>query len=47
VALATDGNIWCLPGAYIDEGRGGDESSAWLAPTRRISKIENIFDARN
>jgi hypothetical protein len=46
VALSADGTFWRLPGSRIEVGAGADESLSWLAPSRRTSKIENIFGAK-
>jgi ABC-type transport system involved in multi-copper enzyme maturation permease subunit len=42
VALAADGTIWGWP----RQDRNSGDSDAWLAPSRRPARIENILDAR-
>jgi ABC-type transport system involved in multi-copper enzyme maturation permease subunit len=43
VALAADGSLWCLAPMPTPAGWSDEDSEAWLAPSRRFSKIENIL----
>ena len=45
VGLSADGTFWDLPSAEANIGSGYDNRVPWLAPSRRASKIENIFGA--
>ncbi len=44
MALAADGTFWELPGGVSNDW--GYNGEPLLAPSRRMSKIENIFGAK-
>jgi ABC-type transport system involved in multi-copper enzyme maturation permease subunit len=45
VGLSADGTFWDLPRTGVHIGFGYDDEMPLLAPSRRASKIENIFGA--
>jgi hypothetical protein len=46
VTLAADGTLWRCPRSDVWPWFRVNESSLWLAPSRRPAKIENILGAK-